>query len=57
MSFSREQQRRNGIRTGIACTVTPWLVVPVADIAIDNIGAPAWLIDAKHRKLNRVVDA
>ena len=46
MSFLEELKRRNVFRVGIAYVVTSWLVLQVADIVIDNIDAPDWLMRA-----------
>jgi TolB-like protein len=43
MSFFAELKRRNVFRVGIAYVVVAWLVLQVADVMIDNIGAPEWL--------------
>ncbi len=42
-SLFTELKRRNVFRVGIAYLVVAWLVVQVADVMIDNIGAPDWL--------------
>ncbi len=43
MSFFKELKRRNVFRVGIAYLVVAWLVMQVADVVINNIGAPDWL--------------
>ena len=43
MSFFEELRRRNVFRVGIAYAIVAWLLLQVADIMIDNIGAPDWL--------------
>ena len=43
MSFFAELKRRNVFRVGIAYLVVAWLVMQVADIVINNIGAPGWV--------------
>jgi len=43
MSLFAELKRRNVFRVGIAYAVVAWLVMQVADVMIDNIGAPPWL--------------
>jgi TolB-like protein/Tfp pilus assembly protein PilF len=43
MSLFAELKRRNVFRVGIAYLVVSWLVLQVADVMIDNIGAPDWL--------------
>jgi TolB-like protein len=44
MSFFDELRRRNVFRVGAAYAVIAWLLLQVADIVIDNIGAPEWVI-------------
>ena len=46
MSLLNELRRRNVFRVGIAYAVVAWLVLQVADVMIDNIGAPDWLFGA-----------
>jgi len=41
-----ELKRRNVIRVAVAYLVATWLVLQVADLVLDNIGAPAWVIQA-----------
>ena len=43
MSFFEELKRRNVFRVGIAYAVVAWLLMQVADVLIDNIGAPDWV--------------
>ncbi|MEJ2534861.1 MAG: tetratricopeptide repeat protein, partial [Gammaproteobacteria bacterium] len=43
MSFFAELKRRNVFRVGFAYLVVAWLVVQVADVMIDNLGAPDWV--------------
>ncbi len=43
MSFFEELRRRNVVRVGIAYAVVAWLLLQVADVLIDNIGAPDWV--------------
>ena len=43
MSFFNELKRRNVFRVGIAYLVVAWLTMQVADIVINNIGAPDWV--------------
>lgn len=45
MSFFEELKRRNVFRVGIAYLVVAWLVMQVADVVINNIGAPDWLFE------------
>ena len=44
MSFFGELGRRNVFRVGIAYAIIAWLVVQVADIVFETIGAPAWVM-------------
>ena len=46
MSFFAELKRRNVFRVGIAYLVVAWLVMQVADVVINNIGAPEWVFQA-----------
>ncbi len=46
MSFFKELKRRNVFRVGIAYLVVAWLVMQVADVVINNIGAPDWLFQS-----------
>jgi TolB-like protein/Tfp pilus assembly protein PilF len=46
VSIFAELKRRNVFRVGIAYVVTAWLVLQVADIVLDNIEAPHWLMQA-----------
>ncbi len=46
MTFIAELKRRNVFRVGIAYVITAWLVLQVADIVLDNIEAPHWLMQA-----------
>ncbi|NNE04399.1 MAG: adenylyl cyclase, partial [Xanthomonadales bacterium] len=46
MSFIKELKRRNVFKVGIAYAVVAWLILQVADVMIDNIGAPDWLFRA-----------
>lgn len=43
MSLLRELKRRNVFRVGIAYAVASWLLLQIADVLIDNIGAPEWV--------------
>ena len=43
MSLFQELKRRNVFRVGIAYAVAAWLLLQVADVLIDNIGAPDWV--------------
>jgi TolB-like protein/Tfp pilus assembly protein PilF len=44
MSFIAELKRRNVFRVGIVYVVTAWLVAQVADLVLDNIESPAWVM-------------
>jgi len=44
MSFFGELSRRNVIRVGVAYAIVAWLILQVADIVLENIGAPAWVM-------------
>ncbi len=46
MSLFEELKRRNVIRVGIAYTVTSWLLLQFADIVLENIAAPDWVMQA-----------
>ena len=43
MSFFNELKRRNVFKVGIAYMIVAWLIIQVADVMIDNIGAPDWV--------------
>jgi TolB-like protein len=44
MSLFAELKRRNVFRVAVAYLVTAWLVLQVADIVLENIAAPGWVI-------------
>jgi len=46
MGLFTELKRRNVIRVGIAYLIGSWLVMQVADIVLENIGAPDWVMKA-----------
>jgi TolB-like protein len=46
MSLFEELKRRNVFRVGIAYIVAAWLLVQVADLALDIIGAEDWVLRA-----------
>ncbi len=46
MGLFDELKRRNVIRVGIAYLIGGWLVMQVADIVLENIGAPVWVMQA-----------
>ena len=41
-----ELKRRNVIRVAIAYAVAAWLLLQVADLVLDNISAPSWVMQA-----------
>src|SRR3990170_1555732 len=44
MSLFEELKRRNVFRVGIAYVITAWLVAQIADLVLDNIESPAWVM-------------
>jgi len=44
MSFFNELKRRNVFRVGVAYLIGSWLLAQIADLLIDNIGAPDWVM-------------
>ncbi|MEP0203977.1 MAG: hypothetical protein ABJ084_13335 [Halioglobus sp.] len=44
MSLFEELRRRNVFRVAVAYVVTAWLLMQFADLVLDNIGAPAWVM-------------
>jgi len=44
MSFIAELKRRNVFRVGIVYVVTAWLVAQIADLVLDHIESPAWVM-------------
>jgi TolB-like protein len=44
LSFIAELKRRNVFKVGVAYLVSSWLLIQVADILLDNIGAPTWVL-------------
>ena len=44
MSFFEELKRRNVIRVAIAYGVAAWFVLQLADVVLENIGAPEWVM-------------
>lgn len=46
MSFINELKRRNVFKVGVAYLITAWLLLQVADMLLDNMGAPAWVLQA-----------
>ena len=43
MSIIKELKRRNVFRVALAYIFAAWLLLQVADVAINNIGAPGWV--------------
>ncbi len=46
MSLLGELSRRNVYRVAIAYVIATWVVIQVADLVLENIGAPDWVIKA-----------
>lgn len=46
MSFFQQLKKRNVLKVGGAYLVAGWLLLQVADVIINNIGAPAWVFKA-----------
>jgi len=46
MSLFEELKRRNVFRVAVAYLVTSWLLLQVADVVLENISAPDWVIQA-----------
>ena len=46
MKLFQELQRRNVFRVGIAYAVAGWVLLQVGDLVLENIEAPAWVIQA-----------
>ncbi|MGA9575291.1 MAG: hypothetical protein WBS20_15230 [Lysobacterales bacterium] len=44
MSFFNELKRRNVFRVGVAYIIVAWLLAQVADLMVDNFGAPDWVM-------------
>jgi TolB-like protein len=44
MSFFKELKRRNVVKVAMAYIVTAWVLAQVAEFAVDNFGAPAWVL-------------
>jgi TolB-like protein len=42
----KELQRRNVVRVTIGYVISCWLLAQVADLVLENIGAPAWVMQA-----------
>jgi TolB-like protein/Tfp pilus assembly protein PilF len=46
MSFVEELKRRNVVRVGVAYGVASWVLLQIADLVLENIAAPPWVIQA-----------
>jgi TolB-like protein len=46
LSFFNELKRRNVFKVGVAYLITAWLLVQVADMLLDNMDAPPWVLQA-----------
>ena len=46
MSFFDELKRRNVVRVGLAYGIAGWVILQVADLVLENIEAPPWVIQA-----------
>jgi hypothetical protein len=44
LSLFGELKRRNVFRAGIAYLIVSWVLAQVADLVLDNIGAPDWVM-------------
>ena len=44
MSFINELKRRNVIRVALAYGVVAWFMLQLADMVLENIAAPAWVM-------------
>ena len=44
MQIFQELQRRNVVRVTFGYIVSCWLLIQVADLVLENIGAPDWVI-------------
>jgi TolB-like protein len=44
VSFFAELKRRNVVRVGIAYVIVGWLLAQVAEFAVENFGAPDWVL-------------
>ena len=44
MSFFNELKRRNVVRVGLAYGIAGWVLLQVADLVLENIEAPSWVI-------------
>ena len=46
MSFYSELKRRSVVKVAVAYAAGAWVVAQVADLVLDNFGAPVWIIKA-----------
>jgi TolB-like protein/Flp pilus assembly protein TadD len=46
LQILEELQRRNVVRVAIGFIVSSWLLIQVADVVLENIGAPAWVMQS-----------
>ena len=46
LSLFGELSRRNVFRVGIAYVIAAWVIAQVADLVLENIGAPDWVMQA-----------
>ena len=46
MEIFEELKRRNVFRVAVAYTVGAWFIAQIADLVLNNIGAPDWVIKA-----------
>jgi TolB-like protein len=44
MSFFEELKRRNVFKVGVAYVIIAWLLAQVADLMLENFGAPGWVM-------------
>ncbi len=44
MSFFEELKRRNVFRVGVAYMISAWVLLQFADLVLENIQAPDWII-------------
>jgi len=46
LTIFKELQRRNVFRVAVAYTIGAWFIAQIADLVLNNIGAPDWVIKA-----------
>ncbi len=46
MTVLKELSRRNVFRVAVAYTIGAWFIAQIADVVLNNIGAPDWVIQA-----------